>query len=146
MAVADRFLRYVRIDTQSDPGSTSVPSTAKQKDLSTLLRAELEALGAEDVRMDEYGYVFASLLGTVNGPTIGLLAHVDTSFDAPGAGVQPIVHQRYDGGPLALPGDSSQVLDGTVDPALAAVAGHDLITSDGTTLLGSDDKAGVAII
>jgi tripeptide aminopeptidase len=144
--VLERFLRYVRIDTQSAFDSDSYPSTAKQLELSRLLLGELQALGIADAELTEAGYVFATVPGTVEGPVVGLLAHVDTSPDAPGKGVQPILHRAYAGGPIVLPGDFTQVLDPAELPELAARVGHDLVTSDGTTLLGADDKAGVAEI
>ncbi len=151
-AVVERFLRYVRIDTQSDPDSITTPSTEKQKNLSALLADELQRLGVKDAHMDGYGYVFGTIPSTLSPetarrtPTLGLLAHVDTSPDAPGAGVNPIIHRNYQGGVVALPGDPSVRLDPQHRPALLRHIGHDLITSDGTTLLGSDDKAGVAIL
>ena len=148
--IAARFLRYVRIDTQSDPASTATPSTEKQKDLGRLLADELTALGAADVEMDHHGYVFATLpavpADAAGAPTLALLAHVDTSPDASGTGVVPVVHENYQGGVIRLPGDPSVTLDPAERPALRAHLGHDLITSDGTTLLGSDDKAGVAVL
>jgi tripeptide aminopeptidase len=144
--VLDRFLRYVRIDTQSKEDAETYPSTAKQLDLSRLLVDELHAIGLEDVLLDEWGYVTATLPGTPGAPVIGLVAHVDTSPESPGAGVAPIVHEGYAGGRIVLPGDPSQVLDPEELPALAARVGHDIVTSDGTTLLGADDKAGVAEI
>ena len=144
--VVERFLRYVVIDTQSDLDSQSYPSTAKQLDLSRLLVAELQAVGLTDVRLTEHGYVFATLPGTVAGPVVGLLAHVDTAPVTPGTGVRPLLHEGYDGSPIVLPGDETQVLDPADTPELAVRLGHDIITSDGTTLLGADDKAGVAAI
>jgi tripeptide aminopeptidase len=135
----ERFLRYVRIDTQSARDSDTYPSTLKQLDLSRLLVDELRGLGLEDVELTEHGYVLATLPGS-DGPTVGLLAHVDTSQDAPGANVQPQVHEGYAGGEL-LPGLSPET-----SPLLAERTGHDIVTSDGTTLLGADDKAGVAEI
>lgn len=150
--VARRFLRYVRIDTQSDPASPTTPSTEKQKDLGRLLVQELLAMGLSDARMDDYGYVFATMPSTLPPdraaavPVVALLAHMDTSPDAPGAGVTPVVHRAYDGGVVRLPGDPSVVLDPARQPALLRHVGEDLITSDGTTLLGSDDKAGVAVL
>ena len=143
----ERFLRYVVIDTQAEVESTTYPSTAKQLDLSRLLVDELRALGLEDVQLTEPGYVFATLPGTVEGaPIVGLIAHVDTTPDTPGTGVRPLVHRAWSGEPIRLPGDPSQVLDPADMPALAERGGHDLVTSDGTTLLGADDKAGVAAI
>ena len=145
--VLARFLRYVVIDTQSDPTSTAYPSTDKQLDLSRLLVEELQALRLDDVELTEHGYVFATVPGTVEGaPTVGLIAHVDTAPGVSGTGVTPLVHRGWDGTPLRLPGDPAQVLDPDDMPGLAERVGHDLVTSDGTTLLGADDKAGVAII
>ena len=145
--VLERFLRYVAIDTQSAVDSTTYPSTAKQLDLSHLLVDELRAIGLDDVELTEPGYVFATLPGTVpDAPTVGLIAHVDTTPDTPGTGVRPIVHRAWSGDAISLPGDPSQVLDPDEMPALADKLGHDLVTSDGTTLLGADDKAGVAAI
>jgi tripeptide aminopeptidase len=135
----ERFLRYVRIDTQAGRASETYPSTLEQLELSRVLERELRELGLPDVELTEHGYVFASLPGGA-GPTVGLLAHVDTSPDAPGTNVQPRVHEAYDGGELVagLSPDNS--------PLLRARLGHDIVTSDGTTLLGADDKAGVAEI
>lgn len=150
--VVERFFRYVQVDTQSDPASSSVPSTEKQKDLSRILVDELHELGYADAFMDDYGYVFATIPSTLAPeiaqalPVIALLAHVDTSPDAPGANVQPIIHKNYDGSTIFLPGDPPVQLDPERQPALLNHMGEDLITSDGTTLLGSDDKAGVAIL
>ncbi len=144
--VLERFLRYVRIDTQSAYGQLTSPSTAKQLELSRLLEAELLELELEDVRLDEFGYVYASLPGATGAPVIGLIAHVDTSPDVTGTGVAPQVHRGYDGSPIALSGDETQILDPQEQPALAEKIGHDLVTTDGTTLLGADDKAGVAEI
>jgi tripeptide aminopeptidase len=143
----ERLLRYVRIDTQSDPHSTTYPSTEKQLDLLRLLRDELRELGLDDVEMDEYGYVLATVPPTTDAPapTLGLVAHVDTSSDVTGAGVKPQVF-RYEGGDVALPGDPSQVLTPRDMPDLAEHEGHELVTTDGTTLLGADDKAGCAEI
>jgi tripeptide aminopeptidase len=142
--VLDRFLRYVRIDTQSNDDSTTYPSTAKQRDLGDLLARELSELGLEDARIDEHGYVFATLPG-VRGPTIGLIAHVDTSPDESGTNVQPQVI-RYTGGDIQLPGDPRSVIRPSESLVLAEKVGHDIVTTDGTTLLGADDKAGVAEI
>jgi tripeptide aminopeptidase len=144
--VLERFLRYVRIDTQADEDSRTYPSTAKQLDLSRVLVDELRALGLADVELTEHGYVFATLPGSEGAPVIGLIAHVDTTPDTPGGGVIPIVHENYAGGPIVLPGDPSQVIDPAEETELAARVGHDIVTSDGTTLLGADDKAGVAEI
>jgi tripeptide aminopeptidase len=143
--VLERFLRYVRIDTQSDFLSTTYPSTAKQRDLGELLARELRELGLADAAMDEHGYVFATLAGT-RGPTIGLIAHVDTSPDESGADVKPQVVRNYDGGEIHLPGNPRQALSPAESALLADRVGHDIVTTDGTTLLGADDKAGVAEI
>jgi tripeptide aminopeptidase len=143
--VLDRFLRYVRIDTQSDPESKTYPSTAKQRDLGEVLARELQELGLDDAAIDEHGYVFASLPGSA-GPTIGLIAHVDTSPDEAGAGVSPQVVRGYDGGDIQLPGDPRQAIRPGESTLLADRVGHDIVTTDGTTLLGADDKAGVAEI
>jgi tripeptide aminopeptidase len=146
----ERFLRYVRLDTQSDPRSTSYPSTAKQLVLLRLLAAELRQLGAADVQLDTHGYVTATIPSTLppgaSAPVIGFLAHVDTSPDLSGAGVTPLVWHGYAGGEITLPGDPSQVVSPAETPELLACVGHDLVTSDGRTLLGADDKAGVAEI
>ena len=154
--VAERFLRYVRIDTASDRDSTSTPSTEKQKDLSRLLAVELRELGLPDAAMDDHGYVYATLPSTLPEseaaatPTVALLAHVDTSQDEPGGPVRPLIHRDYDGSVIELPGEAPGGrrvrLDPAQSPALLEHIGHDLITSDGTTLLGSDDKAGCAVI
>ena len=144
--VLDRFLRYVRIDTQSAAGVDASPSTEKQLDLARLLRDELAEIELEDVRLDEYGYVYGSLPGVDSAPTVGLIAHVDTSPDVTGTGVEPQVHEGYAGGVIELPGDRSVVLDPEELPLLKKKLGHDIVTTDGTTLLGADDKAGVAEI
>lgn len=145
--VLERFLRYVRIDTQSQEDSETYPSTSKQLNLQRLLVDELRALGLEDAHLDANGYVLATLPATPgheHRPVIGLLAHVDTSPDAPGANVKPQLICNYDGREVPLPGDPHQVLSPTTSPALRDRIGHDLVTTDGTTLLGADDKAGVA--
>jgi len=143
--VLERFLRYVRIDTTSDQDSETYPSTAKQRDLGEVLERELREIGLEDVELTEHGYVFASLPGSA-GPTVGLVAHMDTSQDESGAGVQPQVVRNWDGSDIVLPGDPDKVLRVDENPILAARVGHDIVTTDGTTLLGADDKAGVAEI
>jgi tripeptide aminopeptidase len=143
--VLDRFLRYVRIDTTSDQDSDTYPSTARQRDLGELLAEELRELGLEDVELTEHGYVFATLPGSA-GPTIGLVAHVDTAQDESGANVQPQIVRNWDGSDIVLPGDPDKVLRAGENPILAARVGHDIVTTDGTTLLGADDKAGVAEI
>jgi len=147
--VLDRFLRYVRYDTQSNEASTTYPSTATQLVLLGDLAAELRALGLADAAVDEFGYVTATIPATTNRPgvpTIGFIAHVDTSPEMPGAGVAPIVHRAYDGRDLVLPDDPTAILRLADNPALAAHIGHDIVTASGTTLLGADDKAGVAEI
>jgi tripeptide aminopeptidase len=145
--VLERFLRYVRIDTQSARDRTGSPSTPGQLDLSRMLVDELLAIGLEDASLDDNGYVMATLPPTSGerDPVVGLIAHVDTSPDAPGAGVDPIVHRGYDGGPIELPREGT-VLDPQAMPDLAGRAGHDIVTASGDTLLGADDKAGVAEI
>jgi len=147
--VLDRFLRYVQYDTQSDERSKSYPSTASQLVLLRDLASELRALGIADAAVDDYGYVMASIPPTTakrGVPAIGFIAHVDTSPEMPGAGVTPIVHRRYDGRDLVLPDDPTAVLRAAEIPALADQIGHDIVTASGTTLLGADDKAGVAEI
>jgi tripeptide aminopeptidase len=145
--VLDRFLRYVRVDTQSARDRTGSPSTPGQLDLSRMLVDELHAAGLEDASLDDNGYVMATLLSTTGqrDPVVGLIAHVDTSPDAPGAGVEPIVHSDYDGGVIELPREGT-LLDPEAMPDLTGRAGHDIVTSSGDTLLGADDKAGVAEI
>jgi len=150
-SVLDRFVRYAKIDTQSKEGVDAYPSTDKQKDLSKLLVDELKALGLEDAAMDQWGYVTATLESNLadqasSVPVIGLLGHVDTSPEVSGKDVNPIVHNNYQGGDIQLPGDSSQVIRESENPALKNHIGHDIVTSDGTTLLGADDKAGIAEI
>jgi tripeptide aminopeptidase len=144
--VLDRFLRYVRVDTQGAYRVARRPSTDKQLDLSRLLVEELRELGLGDAVLNEGASVFASLPGTEGAPVVGLIAHVDTTPDVTGAGVAPIVHRAWAGGSIELPGDRRQVLDPEQLPALAERVGHDIVTSDGTTLLGADDKAGIAEI
>ncbi len=149
--VLERFTRYVRIDTQSRIDREDSPSTPGQRELGRLLAEELREAGLTDAELDENGYVMASLPpakgapGVAGGPVIGLLAHVDTSPDAPGQGVEPIVHRAYDGGVIELPRGGTR-LDPASMPELSDKTGHDLITSSGDTLLGADDKAGVAEI
>ena len=143
---AERFLRYVRIDTQSDEDSETYPSTAKQLDLLRLLRDELEAIGLQDAAIDEHGYVTATIPATVERevPTIAFFAHVDTAREVTGAGVEPN-RFFYEGGEIPL-GDSGQVIRPEESPDLRNHVGHELVTTDGTTLLGADDKAGIAEI
>jgi len=141
-------MRYVQIDTQSDPLSQSQPTTEKQKDLSKLLVKELQAIGITDAHMDEHGYVYATIPVNTNKkvPVICFCAHVDTAPDASGTGVKPILHKNYQGEDIVLPDDAAQVLKKADFPYLDRLIGHDIITASGTTLLGSDDKAGVAEI
>src|SRR5262245_48139004 len=145
--VLDRFLRYVVVDTQSAENSTTYPSTTKQFDLLRLLVDELRAIGLTDVELDENGYVFATIPATSDKrdvPVIGLIAHVDTSPEMSGAGVRPIVHRNYQGEDLVLPDDPAAVLRLADNPPLAEQIGNDIVTASGTTLLGADNKAGVA--
>jgi tripeptide aminopeptidase len=144
----DRFLRYVKIHTTSDPRSDMTPSTPGQWDLLRLLEAELRTLGTRDVRLTEHGYLLATIPATSAKPTpiVGFLAHVDTAPDFPGEGVKPIVHRQWDGGPIHLPDDPKQVLDPALYPELRTAVGKDIVTASGETLLGADDKAGVAIL
>jgi tripeptide aminopeptidase len=148
-SVVDRFLRYVRIDTQSAEDRTTTPSTETQWVLARLLVKELQDLGVRDVRIDQHCMVYAKIPSTPGHetvPVIGFLAHVDTSPATSGANVKPIIHENYQGGDIVLPGDPSQVITVAQHPLLKAMIGDDIITTDGTTLLGSDDKAGVATI
>ncbi len=146
--VTDRFLRYVVIDTQSDPSSSTQPSTAKQKDLGQLLVTELLAIGLADAQMDEHGYVHATIPSNVKTPVpvICFCAHMDTAPDFTGTNVKPQVVRNYSGGDIRLTGDPQQVIRLRDNPALADQIGNDIITTDGTTLLGADDKAGIAEI
>jgi tripeptide aminopeptidase len=144
-----RFLRYVQIDTQSDEDSTTAPSTAKQYDLLHPLAEELRGLGASDVQVTGYGCVLATIpatLGHEAAPRVAFLAHVDTAPQFSGTGVKPLIHRHYDGQPITLPDDPTQVLSPEQLPYLRAKIGDDIITASGTTLLGADDKAGVAIL
>lgn len=142
-----RFLRYVQVDTQSDPYSTSVPSTMKQKDLGNLLVEELEEMGIES-ELDEYGYVYATIPANSGKkvPVICFCSHMDTSPDSSGANVKPIVHKNYQGEDLILPDDPTQIIKQREHPDLSKQIGNDIITASGTTLLGADNKAGVAEI
>jgi tripeptide aminopeptidase len=142
----ERLVRYVVIDTQSDESSTTVPSTACQFDLLRMLAAELEAMGAAQVGITEYGVVLATIPATVKAPTIAFLAHVDTAPQFNATGVKPIVHRGYDGGPIRFPDAPDLCLDPDRAPYLARKLGHDIVTASGTTLLGADDKAGIAVI
>ena len=145
--ILDRFLRYVSVDTQSDENSESQPSSAKQLDLLRMLRDELTAMGVE-ATLDEYGYVMATLPSNIDRkvPVVGFIAHVDTSPDASGANVRPQIIENYDGGDIALKGVPGLFLKPSAFPELLAHKGETIITTDGTTLLGADDKAGVAEI
>ena len=145
---AERFIRYVQIDTQSNPQSLSNPTTEKQKELSKLLAEELKQIGITDAHMDEWGYVYATIPGNTNKkvPVICFCAHVDTAPDCSGTGVKPMVHTNYQGQDIILPDDTTQVLRLSEYPYLQTQKGNDIITASGTTLLGSDDKAGVAEI
>ncbi|HET7697356.1 MAG TPA: peptidase T [Vicinamibacterales bacterium] len=147
MSVLDRFLRYVAIDTRADDSSASSPSTPGQLVLQELLAGELRAIGLTDVTLDAHGYLMAGVPATAGPdlPAIGFIAHVDTSPEMDGANVRPIVHAAWDGRAIVLPDDPTAVLRAEDDPALAACVGHDIVTASGTTLLGADDKAGVAI-
>ncbi|ABA05153.1 peptidase T, Metallo peptidase, MEROPS family M20B [Nitrobacter winogradskyi Nb-255] len=146
--VTERFLRYVVIDTQSDPASSSYPSTEKQKDLGRLLVSELQELGIADAHLDSHGYVYATLPANSSKqvPVICFCSHMDTSPDCSGANVKPQIVRNYRGGDIHLRGDPSQIIRAADHPALADQVGNDIITSDGTTLLGADNKAGVAEI
>lgn len=146
----DRFMRYVKIDTQSKEDQDTVPSTKKQFDLANLLVKELKELGAEDVRVGENAIVYARIPGNLpdnsKAPVIGFISHMDTSPEVTGANVNPIIHRNYKGGDIVLPKDTSQVITVAKNPDLKELVGDDIITADGTTLLGSDDKAGCAEI
>jgi tripeptide aminopeptidase len=148
MSVLDRFLRYVTIDTRADESSAASPSTPGQLILQRVLAAELDAIGLTDVLLDAHGYLMATVPASVprDLPTIGFIAHVDTSPEMDGANVRPIVHPAWDGRDIVLPDDPTAVLRAADDPALAACIGYDIVTASGTTLLGADDKAGVAIV
>jgi tripeptide aminopeptidase len=146
----DRFLRYVKIDTQSQEDQTTTPSTRKQLNLANLLAKELTALGAQNVRVSEFGIVYAMVPGNLADnskvPVIGFIAHMDTSPAVSGENVNPIIHKNYQGGDIVLPNDKTQVITVAKNPVLKKLIGDDIITADGTTLLGSDDKSGCAEI
>src|SRR5580704_2929757 len=149
MTVLERFLQYVRYDTRSDESSTTVPSTSTQLVLQRHLVDELKTLGLHDAGLDAHGYVMATIPATTTKhavPAIGFIAHVDTSPEMSGTNVVPIVHARYDGRDIVLPDDTTAVLRLADNPALAGQIGHDIVTASGSTLLGADDKAGVAEI
>jgi tripeptide aminopeptidase len=147
-SVTERFLRYVVIDTQSDPASPSCPSTEKQKDLGRLLAAELQAMGLADAHLDAHGYVYATIPANTQKkvPVICFCSHMDTSPDCTGKGVKPQIARNYRGGDIVLPADPTQVIRAAEHGALSDQIGHDIITTDGTTLLGADNKAGIAEI
>lgn len=148
-ALTDRFMRYVKVDTQSDPNGTAYPTTEKQKDLSKILFEELKAMGLQQVETDGYGYVYATVPANSskqNIPAICYCSHVDTAPDCSGTHVKPILHKNYDGKDIVLPDDTTQVLSMAKSKYLQQHIGHDIITASGQTLLGADDKAGVAII
>ncbi len=147
-SVLDRFLRYVKVDTQSDDDSNSYPSTVKQLDLSRKLADECHEIGLANVTLSEFGIVTATVPGNVdqNTPAIAWIAHVDTSPEFSGKDVKPVLHENYDGGDVVLPGDTSRVIKVEENPALKSLIGATIVTTDGTTLLGADDKAGVAAI
>jgi len=147
--VKDRFLRYVKIDTQSDPNSDSIPSTPKQKNLGKILVAELQEMGIADAHLDEWGYVYATIPATTdkkNVPVLCFCSHIDTAPDCTGTNVRPIVHEKWDGRDIALPDDPGIVISIKKRPALKDQIGKDLITASGTTLLGADNKSGLAAI
>ena len=149
MNIVDRFCSYVKIDTTADPDSTSFPSSEKQKNLAKVLFRELKEMGLEKVELDEHGYVIATIPGNSlndKAPTILLCSHMDTAPDCSGTNVKPIVHRNYDGAPIVLPDDTSQVIKVEDHPYLKEKIGDDIITASGLTLLGADNKAGVAII
>jgi tripeptide aminopeptidase len=146
--LTSRFMRYVQVDTQSDPESNAHPSTEKQKDLSVILCRELKEMGLADAEVDNYGYVYATIPSNTDKkvPVICFCSHVDTAPDCSGTNVKPILHQQYDGKDIVLPDDNTQVLRLTDAPYLAHHIGGDIITASGLTLLGADDKSGVAVI
>jgi len=146
--VEENFIRYAKIDTTADPNSETFPSSMKQKDLAKILVQELLNLGLTDAHMDEYGYVLASIQSNSKDivPTICFCAHMDTAPDVTGTNVRPIVHRKYDGSPIVLPDDPTQIITTQQHPYLKEKIGDDIITASGTTLLGADDKAGIAII
>jgi tripeptide aminopeptidase len=148
-ALTQRFMRYVQVDTQSDPNGTAYPTTEKQKDLSKILLQELKTMGLQQAEMDEYSYVYATLPANTaknNVPAICYCSHVDTAPDCSGTNVKPILHKNYDGKDFIMPDDAAQILSVVNSPHLKEHIGSDIITASGKTLLGADDKAGVAII
>ncbi|MGJ4885171.1 peptidase T [Bradyrhizobium sp. SZCCHNRI3052] len=147
-SVTERLLRYAAIDTQSDPTSPTCPSTLKQKNLGRMLAAELQAMGLSDAHLDDHGYVYATIPATTDKavPVICFCSHMDTSPDCSGANVKPQIVRNYQGGDIVLPGDPSQIIRAAEHPALKDQIGNDIVTTDGTTLLGADNKAGIAEI
>ncbi|MEW6196978.1 MAG: peptidase T [Bacteroidota bacterium] len=146
--VVDRFLKYVKFDTQSDEEPKTFPSDPKQLELSKALVDELKEIGMQEVEIDEFGYVTATLPSNTNKnvPVIGFISHVDTSPAVTGKNVNPVVHKNYQGGDIVLPNDKTKIIDAAGNPELKSLIGQDIITTDGTTLLGADDKAGIAEI
>jgi tripeptide aminopeptidase len=145
----ERFIKYVQIDTTADPNSASFPSSMKQKDLAQVLHNELKDLGINEVEMDQWGYIYATIPSTSlnsNLPTICFCSHMDTAPDCSGTDVKPIIHRNYNGDPITLPDDTTQVITTEKHPYLLEKIGDDIITASGLTLLGADDKAGIAII
>ncbi|TAK40615.1 MAG: peptidase T [Saprospiraceae bacterium] len=147
-SVLNRFLRYAAIDTQSDPTSPTCPSTEKQKNLGKVLVEELLAIGVADAHLDEHGYVYATIPANSGKkvPVLCFCSHMDTSPDCSGQNVKPIIHKNYQGGDIILPDDASQIIRMDSHPGLASQIGKDVITASGTTLLGADNKAGLAAI
>ena len=145
---AERFLRYVQVDTQSDPYSNNFPSSEKQKNLSNLLAEELQSIGVKDAHADEYGYVYATIPSNTDKqvPVICFCSHVDTAPDCSGTNVKPVLHKAYSGEDIILPDDTTQVISTEQYPYLKEHIGNDIITASGLTLLGGDDKSGVAEI
>ncbi|MGZ3920665.1 MAG: peptidase T, partial [Bacteroidia bacterium] len=146
--VTDRFVKYAKIDTQSDPESPTCPSTEKQKNLGKVLVEELLTMGIKDAEMDEHGYIYATIESNTakKVPIICFCSHMDTSPDCSGTNVNPVIHKKYDGKDIVLPKDNTQVIKYSEHPALAEQIGNDIVTADGTTLLGADNKAGLAEI
>lgn len=146
--VTDRFVKYAKIDTQSDPTSSTCPSTEKQKNLGKVLVEELKQMGIKDVEMDEHGYIYATIESNTSKkvPAICFCSHMDTSPDCSGTNVNPVIHKNYNGKDIVLPNDNTQIIKFSEHPALAAQIGNDIVTADGTTLLGADNKAGLAEI
>lgn len=147
-SVTNRFIKYVKIDTQSDPNSATCPSTEKQKDLGRVLVQELLEMGISDAHMDEFGYIYATIQGNTpkKVPVICFCSHMDTSPDCSGKGVNPQEHKNYNGKDIILPNDKTQIIKVSEHPSLLKQIGNDIITADGTTLLGADNKAGLAEI